>query len=170
MTDPNELREIERERLRTLVPGDTAGAREVHADDFRLINPAGEALSREEHFDLIASGQFRYDVSTPPTQLWGLPAVPVRVLPAGRALVGAFSTCAGLWIRSPVNVRLSDADQDDFIRNRVTALAELRAGLMVSQPSAFVTVAFSAAGPTSDPEPTAAAQPASPPRSRPARR
>ena len=60
MADPNELREIERERLKTLVRGDIVRAREVHADDFQLINPAGEALSKEQYLGLIASGRFRY--------------------------------------------------------------------------------------------------------------
>ncbi len=60
MVDPNELREIERERLRTLVRGDIEQAREVHADDFQLINPVGEALSKDKYLGLISSGQFRY--------------------------------------------------------------------------------------------------------------
>ncbi len=76
--DPDELRNIERERLRALVRGDTAAAREVHADDFQLINPAGEALSREEYFGLISSGQFRYGLWEPETicvRLYGTVAV-----------------------------------------------------------------------------------------------
>jgi hypothetical protein len=43
-----------------------------------------------------------------------------------------------LFIREGVDVLLSDADQDDFIRNRVTLLAEMRAALAVFRPSAFV--------------------------------
>ena len=80
--------------------------------------------------------------SAPPTTAWGLPVVTSKVMPAGTALVGAFGTCTRLFIREAVNVRLSDADQDDFIRNRVTALAELRAGLAVWQPLGFTKVAL----------------------------
>ena len=72
MTDPNELREIERERLRALVRGDVAGAGEVHADNFQLINPAGEALFKEEYFGLISSGQFNY-------RLWEPESISVRL-------------------------------------------------------------------------------------------
>jgi hypothetical protein len=40
-------------------------------------------------------------------------------------------------MRQGVNVKTSDADQDDFIRNRVTLLAECRAAFPVWRPSAF---------------------------------
>jgi hypothetical protein len=43
-------------------------------------------------------------------------------------------------VREAVNVRLSDSDQDDFIRNRLTALAEGRFALAIWQPSAFSLV------------------------------
>lgn len=80
--------------------------------------------------------------STPPNTAWGLPVVTSKVMPAGTALVGAFGTCCTLFIREAVNVRVSDADQDDFVRNRVTALGELRAGLAVWQPQGFTEVAL----------------------------
>jgi hypothetical protein len=41
-----------------------------------------------------------------------------------------------------VNVLLSDSDQDDFIKNRVTMLAEMRAALPVFRPAAFATAAL----------------------------
>jgi hypothetical protein len=47
------------------VRGDVERAREVHADDFQLINPADEALSREEYLGLIGSGKFRYALWDP---------------------------------------------------------------------------------------------------------
>lgn len=78
MEDPAELRTVECERLRLLVEGDIERARELHADDFQLINPAGEALSREEYLGLISSGQFRYAVWEPETigvRLYGQVAV-----------------------------------------------------------------------------------------------
>ena len=63
-------------------------------------------------------------------------------MPAGTALVGAFGTCSRLFIRESVNTRISDADQDNFVRNMVTVLAELRAGLAIWQPLGFTKVAF----------------------------
>jgi hypothetical protein len=35
-------------------------ARQLHADDFQLINPAGHVLSKDEYLGLIASGQVDY--------------------------------------------------------------------------------------------------------------
>ena len=68
---------------------------------------------------LDSSGAF----GTPPVTMWGLPAVPSNALTQGQALIGAFGTACRLFIREAVNVRLSDSDQDDFTKNRVTALA-----------------------------------------------
>jgi HK97 family phage major capsid protein len=77
-----------------------------------------------------------------PQVIWGVPLIPSAAVPQGTALVGDFSIGVQLFIREGVNVLLSDADQDDFIRNRVTLLAEMRAALAVFRPSAFVTVAL----------------------------
>jgi HK97 family phage major capsid protein len=69
--------------------------------------------------------------------LWGLPVVASTVIAAGTALVGDFTMGAQLFIREGVNVLMSDSDQDDFIKNRLTILAEMRAALAVWQPAAF---------------------------------
>jgi HK97 family phage major capsid protein len=61
-------------------------------------------------------------------------------MPAGQALVGDFANGATLFVREAVNVRTSDADQDDFVRNRLTMLGEGRFGLAVWQPAAFTLV------------------------------
>jgi HK97 family phage major capsid protein len=76
--------------------------------------------------------------------LWGLPAVLSKAIAAGTALVGDFSNGATLFVREGVNVRVSDSDQDDFIRNRVTALGEGRFALAVWQPAAFALVDLAA--------------------------
>ena len=54
------LRATERERLRALVAADVARARQLHADDFQLINPLGGALSKEQYLGGIGSGQVDY--------------------------------------------------------------------------------------------------------------
>ena len=56
----DQLRAIERSRLRALVDADVATARRLHADDFELINPAGGALSKEQYLRDIASGELDY--------------------------------------------------------------------------------------------------------------
>jgi HK97 family phage major capsid protein len=75
-----------------------------------------------------------------PDSMWGLPLITSTVMPAGTALVGDWSLGATLFIREGVHVLISDADQDDFIRNRATLLAESRVGLAVWQPKAFTLV------------------------------
>jgi HK97 family phage major capsid protein len=106
----------------------------VHPTDWATMLKAREGANSGQRLD--SGGAF----GSSPAQLWGLPAVPSTALTQGQALVGAFGTGCRLFIREPVNVRVSDNDQDDWTRNRVTALAELRAGLAVFQPSAFALV------------------------------
>jgi hypothetical protein len=55
-----ELRRLERERLRSLVAADLETARRLHADDFQLINPAGVALTKEQYLGSIESGLLDY--------------------------------------------------------------------------------------------------------------
>jgi HK97 family phage major capsid protein len=78
--------------------------------------------------------------SVTPTVMWGVPLIPSRAIPQGGPLVGDFALGAQLFIREGVNVLLSDSDQDDFVNNRVTLLAEMRAALAVYQPALFTTV------------------------------
>jgi HK97 family phage major capsid protein len=82
--------------------------------------------------------------SVTPAVMWGVPLVPSPVIPAGTVLVGDFAIGAQLFIREGVNVLLSDSDQDDFIKNKVTLLGEMRAALAVWRPSAFATVDLTA--------------------------
>src|SRR3954452_20432090 len=54
------IRATERERLRDLLTGDMEAANQLHADDFQLINPGGQALSKEQYLGGIASGDLKY--------------------------------------------------------------------------------------------------------------
>jgi hypothetical protein len=53
---------LEHRRLRALVEGDLEAAEELHADDYQLITPSGEALSKPEYLEAIASGALNYRV------------------------------------------------------------------------------------------------------------
>lgn len=77
-----------------------------------------------------------------PTQgtIWDLPRVTSTAMPVGTALVGDFALGATLFVREGVLVRASDSDQDDFVKNRTTLLAEARVGLAVWQPTCFAEV------------------------------
>jgi hypothetical protein len=61
------IRAIERKRLRALVEANMPVARELHADDFQLINPSGRSLSKEQYLGGIASGAINYQVWEPDT-------------------------------------------------------------------------------------------------------
>ncbi|MEB4613622.1 nuclear transport factor 2 family protein [Leucobacter sp. M11] len=60
-----QLRELERGRLRALVAGDLATARGLHAEAFQVITPIGLALSREQYLGAIESGGLRYELWEP---------------------------------------------------------------------------------------------------------
>jgi len=107
----------------------------LHPTDWATVLMAkaagsGEYLNSEGPFDVITQ------------QMWGVSLIPSVAVTQGTALVGDFAIGAQLFIREGVNVLLSDSDQDDFLRNRVTLLAELRAALAVFRPAAFSTVAL----------------------------
>ena len=56
----DQLRAIERQRLRALVDADVTTASRLHADDFQLINPRGGTLSKEQYLRDVASGDLNY--------------------------------------------------------------------------------------------------------------
>jgi hypothetical protein len=59
-SDAEQIREIERQRLRSLVDVDLNTARRLHSDDFQLINPAGIPLTKEEYLGVIETGRVDY--------------------------------------------------------------------------------------------------------------
>ena len=56
----DEICQIERARLLSLVEADLVIARRLHADDFQLITPVGAVLSKAEYLEVIESGQLIY--------------------------------------------------------------------------------------------------------------
>jgi hypothetical protein len=54
------LRALERERCRALVTGDLDRARELHTEDFQLINPGGAAVTKEQYLGGLAAGTIKY--------------------------------------------------------------------------------------------------------------
>ncbi|GAA3921471.1 hypothetical protein GCM10023084_83040 [Streptomyces lacrimifluminis] len=55
-----QIREVERARLRALVAGDISAASELHAPDFQLVTPAGHVLSKDAYLQAIATGDIDY--------------------------------------------------------------------------------------------------------------
>lgn len=70
--------------------------------------------------------------------LWGRPVVSTQAMTADTFLVGAFKLGAQIFDRMQANVMVATENEDDFIKNMVTILAEERLGLAVYRPAAFV--------------------------------
>lgn len=66
-TQADEIRVIERTRVHALVEGDIQTARQLHADDFQLITPLGDCLTKEQYLGAIDSGTLDYLVWDPET-------------------------------------------------------------------------------------------------------
>lgn len=123
--------------VETLVNDATPDAVVLHPADWAEMLKASDATGQR----VDSAGAF----STPPVQLWGLPAIRSTAVPLGSALVGAFGTGGQLFVREPLSLRITDSDQSDFVQNRLTILAEGRFGLAVFQPSAFCHVQLTGA-------------------------
>lgn len=104
------------------------------------------------NMELTKDSQNRYLMASPtqrtPPMVWGLPVVEVDAMHAGDFLVGAFNLAATLFDREQAQILVSTEDQDNFVKNLVTILAEERLALAVTRPKAFVYGAFPAGATT----------------------
>jgi hypothetical protein len=60
-----QIRDVERLRLRALVEANMENAERLHAPDFQLITPRGNALSKEQYLAAVAGGEIQYRVWEP---------------------------------------------------------------------------------------------------------
>lgn len=70
--------------------------------------------------------------------LWSLPVVTTQAMTVDKALVGAFQLGAQVFDRWSARVEVATENEDDFIKNLVTILAEERVALAVYRPEAFI--------------------------------
>ena len=61
-------------------------------------------------------------------------------VPQNTAIVGAFKTAASIRVRESMQVQFSTEDQDNFVTNRITILAEIREALVVYRATGFAQV------------------------------
>lgn len=73
-----------------------------------------------------------------PGMIWGLPIAECFSMERGDFLVGALKLAVTLFDREEASILMSNEDQDNFVRNLVTILAEERLGLAVSRPAAII--------------------------------
>lgn len=66
-SEVDQLRTVERARLRSLVEADIETAQRVHADDFQLVDPSGATSSKEQYLGQVASGELDYLTWEPET-------------------------------------------------------------------------------------------------------
>ncbi len=70
----------ERRRLRALVSADTATAAPLHAEDYQLITPNGATFTKDGYLGAIASGELRYQVFEPVSEIAVLAGTDLAVL------------------------------------------------------------------------------------------
>ena len=70
--EADEIRTLERGRLRAMVARDVERAGELHTEDFQLVNPVGRTYTKAEYMGDIASGEIDYHV-------WEPEAIGVRI-------------------------------------------------------------------------------------------
>jgi len=103
-----------------------------------LVNPMDAA-----DIDLgIMGGTLLGPVQT--NAMWGLRVVAVPDLPAGTAYVGDFQSAVTVFDRGSADVYLTDSHADNFIKNILLLLAEMRALVTVPEPQAAAECSVSA--------------------------
>ena len=89
------------------------------------------------------SGEYLFFSAMQLLNSMGVSVVPSIGLTAGTVVVADTRLAGRVIVREGANVRISDSDQDDVIRNKVTILAEGRFGVEVTQPTAVCRGALS---------------------------
>lgn len=90
------------------------------------------------HYLWVDSG--RVALGGPVDQIWRVPLVPGNAINSGYGLLGNFNLGTQIRIVSPMQLLMTYTDQDDFIKNLVTNLAEIRLHFIVKRPKRFVKV------------------------------
>jgi Domain of unknown function (DUF4440) len=75
-----DLPDLERKRLRALLAADIKTAARMHAEDYQLVTPNGSEMTKDDYLGAIASGQLRYRVFEPVSDIVVLGDGPVAVV------------------------------------------------------------------------------------------
>tara|TARA_R100000935_G_scaffold56039_1_gene86800 strand:- start:152 stop:1303 length:1152 start_codon:yes stop_codon:yes gene_type:complete len=132
LTTPNQIDTIGAAILQTALADFPATGIVLHPADWARIR-------------LLKDADGRYILGDPQAtvapNLFGLRIAMTKAQAAGTFLVGDFASAATLYDRWQPRVEVGYVDQD-FTRNMVTLLAEMRLALAIRQPGALVTGAF----------------------------
>ena len=102
-----------------------------------VLNPTDWA-----RIELLKDTTGRYIIGNPqgtmaPT-LWNRPVVATQAISVDKFLCGAFQQGAQVFDRWQARVEVATENEDDFVKNLVTILAEERLALAVYRPEAFI--------------------------------
>lgn len=135
-----------------VAPFDPAGA-ETGIDNIRLAMlqaflaeyPAtGHVMNPVDwaRIELLKDTTGRYIIGNPQgsigATLWNLPVVETQAIAVDKFLTGAFRLGAQVFDRWEARVEVATENEDDFVKNMVTILAEERLALAVYRPEAFI--------------------------------
>lgn len=108
-----------------------------YPSDGLVLHPTDWAL-----IELTKDTQGRYIIGNPQgsidAQLWGRRVVATQAMTQDTFLAGAFRLGAQIFDREDANVVIATENEDDFVNNLVTILAEERLAMAVYRPEAFV--------------------------------
>lgn len=92
--------------------------------------------------ELLKDTTGRYIIGNPQgsigATLWNLPVVETQAIAVDKFLTGAFKMGAQVFDRWLARVEVATENEDDFVKNLVTILAEERLALAVYRPEAFI--------------------------------
>lgn len=119
----------------------------------REFIPTGGVLNPldKEDIDLLKGDDLHYIWTQAPgadggDRIWRIPFVVTNSIEEGDFLVGAFgSGGASLWDREDASIQMATQNEDDFVRNLITLLAEERLAFLITRPDAFVAGTFDSA-------------------------
>lgn len=75
-----------------------------------------------------------------PARIWGIPVILSDAITEGTALVGDFANFSELAIRAGIEMKVTDAHSDFFIKGKQAIRADMRCAFTVYRPAAFCTV------------------------------
>ena len=135
-----------------VAPFDPTGT-ETNIDNIRLAFLQGELAEFPStgvvmnpmdwaRIELLKDTLGRYIIGNPQgvigATLWNRPVVTTPAIAADKFLAGAFKLGAQVFDRWQARVEVATENEDDFIKNMVTVLAEERLALAVYRPEAFI--------------------------------
>jgi len=102
-----------------------------------VMNPIDWAF-----IELMKDSTGRYIIGNPQgtlgATLWNRPVVTTQAIAVDKFLAGAFKLGAQVFDRWQARVEVATENEDDFVKNLVTVLAEERLALAVYRPEAFI--------------------------------